>query len=210
MMNPPSLTTASDDDGSDADERGGAAGNGPAMSDSDSAGQVSDDDGDEVEAEADGAASRDEGNAHGGGGAGGAVGASSAAGGGYLCALVSVPCASAGRPGASPNGWQAPARFACALACAFDALDVARGMSAVPRRRLPAAAAKGTREAATSHWCLCAQEYERQTKPSSLSWKSIKMADEERVAACMQKLPRLCAAGEACQAHCSSTALALL
>lgn len=41
------------------------------------------------------------------------------------------------------------------------------------------------------------QEYERQTKPSTLTWKSLQLAPEERVAACMQKLPRMCAAGEA-------------
>ena len=41
------------------------------------------------------------------------------------------------------------------------------------------------------------QEYERQTKPSTLTWKSLQLAPEERVAACMQKLPRMCAAGKA-------------
>lgn len=45
--------------------------------------------------------------------------------------------------------------------------------------------------------CCLLQEYEKQTKPSTLSWKSLRLAPEERVAACMQKLPRLCAAGEA-------------
>jgi len=215
MMNPPSLTTASDDDGSDADESGGAAGKGPAMSDSDSAGQVSDDD--DEESEADEAAAH-EGNVHGGTAAGGpvsggALAGSTAAGGGYLCALVRrlLPAARRRPPASrrpppalararlrSPAAWRQPnGRRRRALRGRLVLL-VWRARAA--RRASPALAGPPGRPrgpSSTSHTGGGAQEYERQTKPSSLSWKSIKLADEERVAACMQKLPRLCAAGEA-------------
>ena len=42
---------------------------------------------------------------------------------------------------------------------------------------------------------LSALEFEKASKPSTLSWSSMKLAPEAEVAGCMQKLPRICVSG---------------
>lgn len=87
MLSPPANTAASDDDQGDS-EGGEATGKGPAMSDSDSAGQVSDDeeeDDDAQEVALDGGAV-----ASSGARSAAAAPCASGSSGGYLSALVSV------------------------------------------------------------------------------------------------------------------------